>query len=458
MSELLEGTERKLWHDGPNYTADAVVIDDEHDKILLIERSDTGDWAFPGGFIDANDVSTHAAAVREAFEETGVVLPRDGVPIFSGVVDDPRNSLGAWIETSAYLFRGDSRVAVAANDDASGAAWFPLDDMPELYASHEQIFRTGLDRLRSLRELCSSDMITGMRPVDGGHMQYDKHLFESDGKLLFSKAHSDDNFTDAHKAERSKLYLKKEADVMTHLRTNGFGAVPQHSVLLESTLFMDAFSPDHDWQWRAPKDNRVTHYVSDTLAAFEELESTPLISETFEIEPSYQSFKREGWQALTDETLRTLKERVPLFEPRMTPDSQRSAKELMSRLSELQREGLKLYVPDRFVASHHDARQSNIAWHPNGEVRIVDWSWFGAGEPGSDATNFLIDIHKSGHDISDHLEVLNPHHCLILIGFWLAHASWPIHNDDDSVRFQQFVSAVSAYEVLTMLQEHRLAD
>jgi len=173
------------------------------------------------------------------------------------------------------------------------------------------------------------------------------------------------------------------------------------------------------------------------------------MSETFDIEPSYQSFRREGWEALDDEMIATLMERATLFEPRMTETSRQAALRLMARLPELKHEALKPHMPERFVASHHDARQSNIAWHPDHGVKMVDWSWFGAGEPGSDATNFLIDIHKSGHDISDYIDALNPHHCLMLIGFWLAHACWPIHTSDDSVRFQQFVSAVSAYEVLT---------
>ncbi len=448
---MKQAVERKLWYQGVNFTADAVVIDPVNDKLLLIERSDTGEWALPGGFMDAADPSAEYAAAREAMEEVDLIPRAAETLLYRGTVDDPRNTQDAWIETSAYLFYADCNEPLRSSVEAPRYEWMDLDTVPSLYASHADIVNFGRDYLKSLRELHRPDMITTMIPVDGGHMQYDKHLLTSGDKLVFSKAHRDENFSDTKKAARSKLYLQKEADVMAHLRTNEFTAIPKYSLLLDSTLLMDAFSPDHDWRWRAPKDATIAHYITDTLRAFKALEAMPLMGETFDIEPSYQSFKHEGWEALDESTIHALGERAALFFPRMNESSQRAAEELMDNLAALRKEGRAPSTSERYVASHHDARQSNIAWHPEHGVRIVDWSWFGAGEPGSDATNFLIDIHKSGHDIRDYLEVMNERHCLTLIGFWLAHASWPIHTDD-SVRFQQFVSAVSAYEVLKMLR------
>lgn len=455
MSETMtQSVERKLWYDGVNFTADAVVIDPVKQKLLLIKRRDTGDWALPGGFIDTTDASAGYAAAREACEETGIMLDEPEALLYRGAVDDPRNTTDAWIETSAYIFYADSDETVIGGDlqEVEMVDWKQLNDLPELYASHTDIVKLGVDYLVSLRELYTPDMMDSMIPVDGGHMQYDKNFLEGGEKLVFSKAHRDENFTDADKAERSKLYLQKEADVMAHLRTKGFSAVPEYSILLDSNLLMEAFEPANDWRWRAPKDATVAHYIADTLKAFDELEALPLSSETFDIEPSYLSFRKEGWESMNERVLTTLRERAEAFYPRMNETSQVSGRQLLESIDELRREGLQPHAPERYVASHHDARQSNLAWHPDHGVRVIDWSWFGAGEPGSDATNFLIDIHKSGHDIRDYLGVMNERHCLTLIGFWLAHASWPIHTADDSVRFQQFVSAVSAYEVLKMLR------
>lgn len=48
-----------------------VVIENEAGEILLIERSDNGNWALPGGAIDIGE-SMSQAGVRETKEETGI--------------------------------------------------------------------------------------------------------------------------------------------------------------------------------------------------------------------------------------------------------------------------------------------------------------------------------------------------------------------------------------------------
>ncbi len=48
-----------------------VVVDDGHDHLLLIQRSDNGNWSLPGGAMDLGETIIDAA-VREILEETGV--------------------------------------------------------------------------------------------------------------------------------------------------------------------------------------------------------------------------------------------------------------------------------------------------------------------------------------------------------------------------------------------------
>lgn len=48
-----------------------VVIENDAGDILLIERSDNGNWALPGGAIDLGE-SMSQAGVRETKEETGI--------------------------------------------------------------------------------------------------------------------------------------------------------------------------------------------------------------------------------------------------------------------------------------------------------------------------------------------------------------------------------------------------
>ncbi|RYF28482.1 MAG: NUDIX domain-containing protein [Chloroflexi bacterium] len=128
------------WQWGPNYTADPIVITSEPTpKILLIQRSDTGSWALPGGFVDA-DESADRAARRELFEETGLVINDTPTLLYKGVVDDPRATAHAWPETTAYVWRIDKPATVKASDDAVHAEWFCIDTLPDqLHGSHKHL-------------------------------------------------------------------------------------------------------------------------------------------------------------------------------------------------------------------------------------------------------------------------------------------------------------------------------
>ena len=53
--------------------------------VLLIRRTDNGNWALPGGAVEMNE-SVAGAAVRETFEETGMQVEVTGL---LGVYSDP---------------------------------------------------------------------------------------------------------------------------------------------------------------------------------------------------------------------------------------------------------------------------------------------------------------------------------------------------------------------------------
>ncbi|WP_051393176.1 NUDIX hydrolase [Glycomyces arizonensis] len=57
--------------------ADAAIFDDR-DRLLLIRRTDTGQWAVPGGGSEVGE-TVGLAAVREAFEETGLDVTLTGL-------------------------------------------------------------------------------------------------------------------------------------------------------------------------------------------------------------------------------------------------------------------------------------------------------------------------------------------------------------------------------------------
>ncbi len=62
---------------------------------------------------------------------------------------------------------------------------------------------------------------------------------------------------------------------------------------------------------------------------------------------------------------------------------------------------------------------------PNG-TKLIDWKAGLDLRIGSDITSLLIDLHKSGYNISNYYKEINLDHCLTLMGFWLNHATWAI--------------------------------
>jgi 8-oxo-dGTP pyrophosphatase MutT (NUDIX family) len=64
-----------------------VIVNDEQGRILMIRRTDNGNWAVPGGAIDLGESMTEAA-VRETVEETGITCEITGLV---GIYTDPNH-------------------------------------------------------------------------------------------------------------------------------------------------------------------------------------------------------------------------------------------------------------------------------------------------------------------------------------------------------------------------------
>lgn len=58
-------------------SANVIVVNDQ-DQILIIRRTDNGNWAVPGGAMDLGESITDTA-VRETHEETGIVCEITGL-------------------------------------------------------------------------------------------------------------------------------------------------------------------------------------------------------------------------------------------------------------------------------------------------------------------------------------------------------------------------------------------
>jgi 8-oxo-dGTP diphosphatase len=113
-----------------------VVIQDAG-RLLLVKRAndpERGRWSVPAGFVDAGEDPARAAE-REALEETGLRVQVSGL---LDVYARARTTEGAdiLIVYLAQVIGGQ----LAAGDDAEAAAYFDLDQLPELaFDSTQQI-------------------------------------------------------------------------------------------------------------------------------------------------------------------------------------------------------------------------------------------------------------------------------------------------------------------------------
>ena len=112
-------------------TATALVFDAD-DRVLLGRRSDTGTWGPPGGIIDPAEQPADAA-VRETFEETGVIaVPERLVAV---TVSPPiRYQNGDQVQYLEIAFRCRASGGLARVNDSESleVGWYPLTGLPSL--------------------------------------------------------------------------------------------------------------------------------------------------------------------------------------------------------------------------------------------------------------------------------------------------------------------------------------
>ena len=63
------------------------IVTNDQGEVLLIRRTDNGNWSLPGGGIDLGE-SVSQAAIRETLEETGITCEITGI---SGIYSNPNH-------------------------------------------------------------------------------------------------------------------------------------------------------------------------------------------------------------------------------------------------------------------------------------------------------------------------------------------------------------------------------
>lgn len=113
----------------------AAIIRDEQGRFLLQQRADNGRWGLAGGAVDPGEEPAEAA-VREAFEETGLhVEPIKLVGLFGGkrqVVQYPNGDKMAYI-SATFECRVIGGEIIPVSDETLDVRWFAPHEMPQSF-------------------------------------------------------------------------------------------------------------------------------------------------------------------------------------------------------------------------------------------------------------------------------------------------------------------------------------
>lgn len=108
-----------------------VMIENQSGDLLMIKRSDNGNWAIPGGAIDLGESLTEAA-VRETREETGIDCYITGIV---GIYTDPKHIIfytsngEARQEFSVVLTARVTGGTPTTSDESVEVVWVPRGEL-----------------------------------------------------------------------------------------------------------------------------------------------------------------------------------------------------------------------------------------------------------------------------------------------------------------------------------------
>ena len=168
---------------GPNHAADPIVTryhpESGELQLVVIKRKDTGMWALPGGMVDSGEAvsetvkrefAEEAGALQDAkqaerFRELAAALfGQGGETVYTGYVDDPRNTDNAWMETAALHFHCNEELGallpLEAGEDAGSVKWVTIDHGFQLYAGHDVWVRTVEKNMHMRRMMALAARVT----------------------------------------------------------------------------------------------------------------------------------------------------------------------------------------------------------------------------------------------------------------------------------------------------------
>jgi 8-oxo-dGTP pyrophosphatase MutT (NUDIX family) len=140
VPEFIVRLRQKIGHDLlwlPGVTA--VVLKDS--EVLLVKRSDNGQWAPVTGIVDPGEHPAETAA-REVLEETGVNCAVEEM-VWVNVSEPTVHANGDHAQYLDHAFRCRylGGAAHVADDESTEVGWFPLGHLPAMAPIYEERIR-----------------------------------------------------------------------------------------------------------------------------------------------------------------------------------------------------------------------------------------------------------------------------------------------------------------------------
>ncbi len=118
-------------------------------EVLLVKRKYEpfkSNWALPGGFLEDRDKSLEDAAAKQLLEATNVGnVYLEQLYSFGNKGRDPN---GRTISVTYLALLRQEEFELRANAEASGVAWWPFNELPNLAFDHQEVIAYAHTRLR----------------------------------------------------------------------------------------------------------------------------------------------------------------------------------------------------------------------------------------------------------------------------------------------------------------------
>jgi 8-oxo-dGTP diphosphatase len=139
---------KREYPDQPLVGVGAIII--EAGRVVLVKRGHpplAGEWSIPGGVLEVGE-TLRQAAVREAFEETGLeVEPADLLGVFDRVLRDQAGRTQYHYVLIDFLCRRIAGEARGAGD-AAEARWFTREEVAGLSLAKDtaEVIQLGFEK------------------------------------------------------------------------------------------------------------------------------------------------------------------------------------------------------------------------------------------------------------------------------------------------------------------------